>query len=376
MDSGHSAPGLASRSLDALRERILAHRPGRNKDWENIVGYRHKEFVRRRTYWIVLAIVITAGAALGRPPRSQVPAQNSAADEIQKDPPKHGLIGTYYVSNLELHNDVQPPHGAFFVQTWIDDNDFGLPRAFEAPAATRVDPQIAFGQGKGFSQAGQAHYALWAPTGYALPADWTSNNKPWENFAAAIWKGYIHFPKAGTYYFATISKLSSAVYLNDARVVLNGNFGGVTLSDAFSYADADVSDYFQKWAYGRRDMLYPQRPNESYTIPVPIDKPRDVRIEVQYTAWTHDQGIDLFWVSPDSPKDSNGKPIAQIVPSEVLYTDPPSTIEPPVVRKANSTVSADFLYFPTESSDQWVTVKVRLADQNGHPVSGKQVHVS
>src|SRR5438105_3776359 len=57
-------------------------------------------------------------------------------------PPKHGLTGEYYVSTLEVHSDVNSSGTDRFVQVWMDPNDFQLPRAFTAPAAVRVDPQI------------------------------------------------------------------------------------------------------------------------------------------------------------------------------------------------------------------------------------------
>ena len=333
-----------------------------------------KRSVRWPTYWMLLVVVVMAGVPLGRTPQAQAPTEEDKSAG-QKNPPKHGLMGAYYLSNLETHTDTKP-WGNYFVQVWIDDNDFGLPRTFGPPAATRVDAQIAFGKGQGFSKAGDSSRTSWGPTDYSNLAGWTSNSKP-DSIAAVIWKGYIHFPKPGTYSFATLSRGASAVYLNSARVVLNGRWAGGMPSDAFSYADSDIVDYIQNVASGRKDIGFSLRPNETYIVPVPIDRPRDLPIEVQYQAWAHDhQGIDLFWVTPDSAKDANGKPIAQIVPPDVLYTDPPSTAEPAVVGNANSTVSTDFLYFPTESLEGWVTVKVRLADKNGNPVPGKQVHVS
>jgi len=133
----------------------------------------------------------------------------------------------------------------------------------------------------------------------------------------------------------------------------------------------------QNFAYGREDLLFGARLGDSYVVPVTVDTPRDVPIEVRYSGWgSSGRGIDLFWVTPDSPRDSLGKPIAHIVPSDVLYTEPPGPIEKPTVRGANSMLSADFLYFPAERTDKDVTVTVRLADKDGNPVAGKRVHLA
>jgi len=295
-------------------------------------------------------------------------------------PPKHGLTGSYYISTLETHSDVNPTGRDWFVQFWMDPNDFQLPRPFTAPAAVRVDPQIAFGQGKGFvSQNGKQ--TQWWPTGFAVPAGWTiwqATMKPWDWVTAVIWKGYLHLPQAGTYYLATASRGSSAVYLNQARVALNGTSAGVLFSDVFTYAKEDLRDYLQNLAYGREDLLSHPQPGESYVVPVTVETPRDVPIEVRYNGWRSEssgRGIDLFWVTPDSPRDSSGKPVAHIVPSDVLYTEPPGPIEQPAVRGANSMLSADFLYFPSIRTDKDVTVTVRLADKDGNPVAGKRVRI-
>jgi hypothetical protein len=103
----------------------------------------------------------------------------------------HGLVGRYYVSGTQVS---------------MKQNDFFLPEPVTAPAATRVDALIAFGQGSGFKNTPIGrHGATWAPTGSDF-------------FGAAMWEGFIHLPKAGTYYFATVSQGPSAVYLNQARV--------------------------------------------------------------------------------------------------------------------------------------------------------------
>ncbi len=286
----------------------------------------------------------------------------------------HGLRGYYYVSNLEWHTDTSPTDflNIFDVQVYFDDNDFGLPKPLKDAAATRVDEQIAFGKGKGFVPRDGKQFAWWA-TDYASPKDWPNpNDHPWDYTAAVIWKGYIHLPKAGTYYFATV-KGPSAVYLNQARVVLNGASNSLLNSDAFTYAPDDVRDFIQNVS-GKH--AFSDRSNDAYVVPVTIDAPRDLPIEVAYNAWEkYTAGIDLFWVTPDSLRDANGKPIAQIVPSDALYVDPPGPIEQPVVRGANSTISPDHLYPPADGLT-FTTLTIRLADENGQPVAGKHVHVS
>src|SRR3989442_9331967 len=133
----------------------------------------------------------------------------------QTSPAKHGLTGSYYISTLESHSDVNPTGQDWYVQVWTDPNDFQLPRPFTAPAAVRVDPQIAFGQGKGFVLQNGKQTRGW-PTDFPIPADWVAHygrDQPWVYLAAVIWKGYLHLPKAGTYYLSTASRGASAVYL-------------------------------------------------------------------------------------------------------------------------------------------------------------------
>lgn len=296
---------------------------------------------------------------------------------------RHGLTGSYYVSTLETHSDVNPSGQDWYVQVWFDPKDFQLPQPFTAPAAVRVNPQLAFGQGKGFAVL-NGKQTKWWPTDIPWPVGWTgwqaadSSVTPSDYLAAVIWKGYIHLPNAGTYYLATVSKGASAVYLNQARVALNGTFGGVLVSDAFTYAKDDLRDYLQNIAHGREDLLFQAQPGERYVLPITVEAPRDLPIEVRYNGWrseTTGRGIDLFWVTPNSPRDPSGKPIAQLVPSDVLYTEPPGPIEKPTVRGANSMLSADFLYFPSIRTDKDVSVTVHLADKDGNPVAGKHVHV-
>ena len=292
---------------------------------------------------------------------------------------KHGLTGNYYISNWD--KDEAPPQGPY-AQVWRDPNDFGLPKAFTSPVATRVDAQVAFGQGKGFSAKDSGPPVIWWPAASALPQGWTDKNV-WNYFAAVTWKGYIHLPKAGTYYFGTVSNGGSAVYLNQARVALNGNYGGALVSDAFRYAKEDVQDLVQNLRGGSESVITQPEPRFQYVVPVTVDVPRDLPIEVRYNPsghFTHRAnepfGIDLFWVTPESPRETDGKSTASIVPGEVLYTEAPSSIEKPIVRSANSTLSANFLYFPMQTSDQPVTLTIRLADKDGNPIAGKRVYVN
>jgi hypothetical protein len=296
----------------------------------------------------------------------------------QAAPVKHGLTGNYYVGSGGWTKDTTPNIVGYY-QIWSDPNDFMLPRTFTAPATTRVDAQVAFGQGKGFNARPDGPPTIWWPTGFPLPAGWPNpNQKPWDQLAAVVWKGYIHLPKAGMYYFGTISNGASAVYLNQARVALNGGYGSALVSDAFAYAKEDVQDYVKlSPAY-----TFNPRPRDAYVVPVSIDAARDLPIEVHYnptwkfTHWANEPlGADLFWVTPDSPRNDKGKPIASIVPSNALYTEPPNPIEKSVVRSANSTISADFLYFYFPS-EKFVTVTIRLADKDGNPVAGRRVYVN
>ena len=291
--------------------------------------------------------------------------------------PHHGLTGQYYVGH--------PSAG--FVQIGSDADDFWLPRAVTAPAVTRVDARVAFGQGQGFRPKESDPPVIWWTTEFpeVLPGwipRWPGDSPRTDILAAVIWNGYIRLPEVGTYCFGTISNGASAVYLNRARVTLNGGFGGVLVSDLFSYAEDDVRDIVHNLSYGREGIAFSARPGETYLVPVLIDEPRDLPIEVRYNAlqhgtnWPQDPlGIDLFWVTPESRLNATGKPIAQIVPSEALYTAPPGPIAEPVVRGATSTISADHLYFPAEYGEGAVTLTVRLADQHGTPAAGKRVHV-
>ncbi len=248
--------------------------------------------------------------------------------------PQHGLTGHYYTE------------GAGRDEVAYD--EYLIPIApFKQPDAVRVDSQIAFGKDRGLVFKDGKQEVWWAP----------------EDARAVVWKGYVRLPKAGTYYFPTVSDDGSAVYLNQARVTLNGVYGGIIPSEAFSFVDPD----------------HPNLSNHtySYIVPVTIDKARDLPIEVRYvrsgSSGSIGFGVDLYWVTPDSKKDPSGKAIAEIVPTEALYVEAPGPIEVPAVKSANSTISSDFLYVKGQNA---ATLTIRLADENGRPVAGKRVHVS
>jgi hypothetical protein len=247
--------------------------------------------------------------------------------------------------------------GAYYLPGGYELDDDRLPIANKEPDATRIDPQIAFGAGKGFlllgSQGGNA------PDRWGPQLIWWPNRSPQ---VAVIWKGYVHLPKAGSYYFTTVSNNGAAVYLNQSRVALNAIHGGHIPSEAFAYLDLDRG-------------LGPNR--QAYVVPVPMTGPRTLPIEIRYLARggssVHGSGIDLYWVTPDAKRDDAGKPIAELVPAAALSTEPPEPIAPAVVSRAHSTISSDFLYFPEEGV---ATLTVRLADEKGRPVAGRRVHIS
>lgn len=256
------------------------------------------------------------------------------------DQPRHGLLGHYYTSTNYHHSAT------------VD--EFWIPVPIGAPAATRVDPQIAFGKGRGFE---------WEEGGHNRQSVWWTPQKA----NGVIWNGYIRLPKAGTYYFSTVSNGPSAVYLNQARVWLNGRQAGNTVpGEVFSYVDPGSSSGFN-----------PEQ--KIYLVPVRVEKEQVLPIEVRYLRHTHrggPRGIDLYWVTPDSLADADGKPIAQIIPAEALYVDPPGPVRQATTSGIHCTISSDFLYFPAAYGDNYVTLTIRLADEKGRPVSGHRVHVS
>ncbi len=247
----------------------------------------------------------------------------------------HGLKGHYYTRSLP---------GSYDLKGFLVD-DYGIPVGNKEPDAIRVDAQLAFG---------------WAPE-FVHSSDWWTP----EGAGAIVWKGYIRLPKAGTYYFPTVSSGASTVYVNHARVALNGDFGGSIPSANFSYKDSAVPE--------------PYAPKHGqYAVPIVAATPRVLPIEVRYMI--HDsaskaRGIYLYWVTPDSPRDATGKAIASIVPSEALFVEPPEPVYQSAVSGPHSTISSDMLYLPTEG-DEAATLTIRVADKQGHPVPNKRVVVS
>ena len=299
------------------------------------------------------------------------PADAAQQTEAKTEgPARHGLKGSYFV--ISLHTSTADEarkinaiwKGFYWAQVFFDKGDYDLPKSITPPAVTRVDSQIAFPSRQDKTNDGGQQESVWWPTDYPLPPECKANAKPWERAPAVIWNGYIHLPKAGTYYFATVSKSASAVYLNKARVALNGNFGGSIPSEAFRYPDIPAKQLFH---------LGPQ--GDAYIVPVIVDGPRDVAIEVRANLWEGPH-IELYWVTPDSPRNADGKLVAAIVPSDVLYVDPPTPLQDVATRAANSTLSPDYLYFPVKYSDKPLTLTIRLADKDGKPVAGKKVYVS
>jgi hypothetical protein len=246
----------------------------------------------------------------------------------------------------------QPQHGLngyYFTDRPVDAYSRGIPGG--AAAVKRVDARIAFGKDNGFLV--NKMHPVWAPP----------------KTTDVIWKGWIHFPKPGTYFLTSVSDDGSSVYLGESRVCLNAGFGGIVPSDAFVYPDA-----------GTQPAMNPA--SNTYLVPLEITADRlDWPLEIRYFARNMGGtgfGIDLYWVTPDSAKDASGKAIAQIVPTDSLYTAPPATYAAqPKSRTsaASSTLSADVLYMPLDPSAE-ATLTVRLADADGKPIPGHHVRVS
>jgi hypothetical protein len=260
--------------------------------------------------------------------------------------PVHGLRGHYYLPHLSAKF---PDYKA------VEYDRFSLPIVHKLPDHQRIDPQIAFGAGKGFV---------------------LNNYKQWEwlpdpSTCAAIWTGNIHLPKAGTYYLLTVSRNASAAYLNEARVSLCGR-AGFPPSDRFVIEDPGLEKINNPAA-------------SSYQVPVTIDAPRTLPIAVYYSAdnrsSVHGFGIDLYWVTPDARRDAKGRAIAQIVPPEALFAQPPNepatatTTTQSAVSALRSRFSASRLYY-TIGSSKPVLLAATLLDRDGHPVPGRHVHFS
>jgi hypothetical protein len=244
--------------------------------------------------------------------------------------------------------------GEYFGIQGIVHDAYGIPTANESPASTRVDERIAFGRGQGFLW--ETHWKQRGPGGsmWWMP-----------DASAVIWKGYIRFPRAGTYFVVTASSGASAVYINGARIALNGGFGGSIPSAEFVYDDPAVPQAYKAVA-------------GQYAMPVVISAARVLPIEVRYAL--HDssskpRGIDLYWVTPDAERDSKSLPIATVVPTDALYVAPPEAVLESVVSASHTTMSSDVLYLPNDGIEV-ATVTIRVADKQGNPVPGRRVHVA
>lgn len=294
----------------------------------------------RRGCGAILLACVAALAALGAEPAAGPDASADAATGSipAASRPAHGLTGRYYAMQAG--------------ETWLDDDRLPVPAA--APYAVRVDPGIAFGRDSGFDKT--ERQLEWWPA------------KQNRSHLGVLWTGYVRLPKAGTYYFPTASNNASAVYVNRARITLNGIYGGHVVSDAFTIPDP------------QRDESNMTR--SGYVVPVTVDAPRDVPIEVRFATDNLGSvgfGIDLYWVTPDSRRDAAGKPVAELIPAEALYVDAPGSLDScvtaPAVSGPHSTISSDFLYLPQDGLTL-ATITVRLADKNGRGVPGKNVHLS
>ena len=255
--------------------------------------------------------------------------------------PAHGLRGHYYTAHLR--RDFPDYKG-------VDYDDYWLPTPNKTPDAERVDARIAFGKTSGFAlDAGKQRE--W----YAAPMT-----------TAVIWTGYIRFPAAGTYHLVTVSHNASAVYLNDARVSLCGGYGGVAPSADFAIDEP-----------GLDQLANPG--TDAYAMPITVDGPRVLPITVLLSMRNASSiwgfGIDLYWTTPDSPRDAQGKPVARIVPSDALYPDAPEKLAPATVSAARSSLTADRLYFFQRMSKP-VNLRVRLLDREGKPLAGRRVHLT
>lgn len=279
----------------------------------------------------VLSILLCAGV-LGLAARhADVPGLRVAIAAT----PANGLKGHYYSRHP----------GADYAGLYDEFRLLSKPRS--PPDAVRIDPQIAFARPR------ITRYDQDIPR-----LEWWTPAKA----SAVIWKGYLRLPKAGTYYLTTISHGASAVFLNKSRVALNAPFGGAIREDAFTYGDVGAPDV-SSYATGH------------YAVPVTVSGPRDFPIEVQHEYHSYSGWIDLYWVTPDSPRNAAGKPIAQLVPTEALFVEAPGPIAEARVSGPHSTISSDVLYLSTKA-DSPATLTIRVADKQGRPVSGKRVHVS
>ena len=263
--------------------------------------------------------IIVAIAAIGFVPLLAPPA--AAA-------PAHGLRATYY--RTHSHDEL---------------DDFELPVPGLPVVGTRIDARIAFGEGVGFTEP--------QPKWWLGKAD------------AVVWQGNIHLPMAGTYWFATAARNSADVWLGDERVALASGLGGGRIPSA----DFDYPPTMSRDTY---DPL-----GTTYTVPVTVDGATDLPITVRFAMFNIGGpgfGIDLYWVTPDAPLSAAGRPMAEVVPADALFVEPPSAVAVPVADPGASTVSADVLYAGIAGVRP--TLTIRIADAQGHPLAGRRVVVS
>jgi hypothetical protein len=257
----------------------------------------------------------------------------------------NGLTGHYYSRRLDSSSASGIDYAGLY---GVSIDEFGLPIQRRAADATRIDMQIAFARPRVARYDKEIPRLEW----------WTPANT-----SAVVWKGYLRLPKAGTYYVTTISQGASSVHLNRSRVALNAPFGGAIREDAFTYGDVGAPDV-SSYATGH------------YAVPVTVGGPRDLPLEVRYAF--HEGAvpwIDLYWVTPESPRDAAGKPIAEIIPATALFVEAPGPVAEAQVSGPHSTISSDVLYLDTKA-DSLATLTIRVADKQGRPLLGKRVHVA
>jgi hypothetical protein len=256
---------------------------------------------------------------------------------------EHGLLGHYFT-----------PVDAAKTYPLRPVDAYGVPLPPGPGAATRIDPQVAFGKGKGFvadpSRGGQVVW--WEPAGAT----------------AVVWQGYLRLPKTGTYYVTTASSGASAVYLNQARVCLNGQFGGYVPSPEFTLGDSGAGEPYHA-------------DQAQYVVPVVATAGAELPIDLRYMRHDssgHLRGVDLYWVTPDARADAQGRKIAELVPTDALRPAVPrqATAAPAAGASGpHCTMTCDRAYV-TLGRHKEVAVMVHVADGAGHPLAGKRVHLS
>lgn len=255
-----------------------------------------------------------------------------ATPTAAEEPRAQGLTGHYYAFGLGYVLD-----------------RYGVPLPGQQATEERVDAQIAFGPVGARRFVAESDGATGPILGAPVP--WTPAGT-----GAVIWTGRIRFPQPGTYYLATVGGAPAAVYVNGARVAL-GTAPGAVSSAAIAYPDLAASTGVAP----------------GYLVPITVDQPRELALELRFVANGAGGGVDLLWVTPDAPRGSGDKPMARLVPPEALAPTAPAVaagdVSPP-----NSTITSDMLYLPVDG-EATAKLSMRLADKAGRPIAGRRVHV-